>query len=210
VVAVCAAEGCEWTDFYVESNMVLLDFEEEKLVRWETIEPIEIGRECSRPLFAKEWNPNTGRYEDDPFPRETCVPVFGFPDPPYCTSIRRHWLPGAGEVTSDAIIPSKRFIPTGPRWVFDPSAGYPEPDTSCKSEGQAAEGHDEAGDMRYVARDYVSFWIEPHTRPLDAERVSLDRGQPLKILRRRCQWCRVEDDLGTIGWIACVFLDASK
>jgi hypothetical protein len=88
--AICAAPGedCEWKDFYVVANMVLLDFEEEKLVRWEMVEPIEIGWECSRPLFAKKWNPTTGRFEDDPFPDEKCGPVFGFPDPPTCTSIR--------------------------------------------------------------------------------------------------------------------------
>ncbi len=110
----------------------------------------------------------------------------------------------------EAISTFRAFIPTGPQWVFDPSVGHPEPDTSCESERTTSEGRAEAGDTRYVARNYVSLWIEPHTASLDAERVSVDRGQPLKILGRRCQWCRVEDDAGAIGWVACVFLDASK
>ncbi len=64
--------------------------------------------------------------------------------------------------------------------------------------------------MRYVARNYVNFWVEPHTASLDRERVSVGRGEPLKILGETCGWCRVEDVVGTIGWVACAFLDASK
>ena len=108
----------------------------------------------------------------------------------------------------EAISTFRAFIPTGPQWVFDPSVGHPEPDTSCESERTAAEGR--VGHMRYVARNYVSLWIEPHTASLDAERVMVDRGQPLKMLGRRCQWCRVEDDAGTIGWVACVFLASER
>jgi hypothetical protein len=76
-------------NFFIK-QAVLLDFEEEKLVRWETLEEIEFGLECSRPLFAKKWNTTTGRYEDDPFPQKECRPqmVITFPDPPTCTSIR--------------------------------------------------------------------------------------------------------------------------
>ena len=100
-------------------------------------------------------------------------------------------------------------IPTGPQWVFDPSVGRPEPETSCKSERKSAEGRVEAGDTRYVARNYVSLWLEPTPSSNEGWRILVNRGQPLKILGRRCQWCRVEDNVGTKGWVACVFLEAN-
>jgi hypothetical protein len=197
-----ALPGVPWDLVYVTRKPVLLDFEEEKLVRWETIEPTESGWECSRPLFAKRFNQTTGQYEDDPFPQEECGPVvIAFPDPPTCTLIRNPWLRGQSEVRSDAI------IPTGPQWVFDPSTGHPEPETSCKSERASAEARAEASDTRYVARNYVSLWLEP-TASSNEERISVNRGQPLKILARRCGWCRVEDNDGTKGWVGCEFLES--
>jgi len=163
-----------WADGWW-TKPVLLDFEDEKLVRWEKI--VRYTQRMRRPT--------------DPL---------GTPRPEALDETKRLRL-------CNSIIPTNTPVPNGPEWIFDPSVGHPEPDTSCKSERTAAEGRVEAGDMRHAART-ASLWIEPHTASSDAERVSVDRGQPLRILGTRCGWCRVEDDVGTIGWIACVFLDA--
>jgi hypothetical protein len=90
VAAICAAEGCDWIDGYVTRKPVLLDFKDEKLVRWDMIEPIVTGRNCTVPLYPKKtWNATLGVWEEDPFPAEECSQVHeALPDPPTCASIR--------------------------------------------------------------------------------------------------------------------------
>jgi len=63
----------------------------------------------------------------------------------------------------------------------------------------------EPGDHLYVARNYVSFWLEHPTS--SARKASVDPGQRMTLLGQQCQWCHVEDDFGTPGWIACVLLE---
>jgi hypothetical protein len=82
-----------------------------------------------------------------------------------------------------------------------------EPPTPCKLERTTAEGRVEVGDTSYVARNYVSLRLEPTTSS-NEERISVNCGQPLKILGKRGGWCHVEDNVGTIGWVGCVFLES--
>ena len=85
-----ALPGVPWDLAYVTRKPVLLDFEDEKLVRWEMIEAIVTGWDCEEPLFPeKTWNATLGVWEEDPFPAEEYGPVHeAFPDPPTCASIR--------------------------------------------------------------------------------------------------------------------------
>jgi hypothetical protein len=174
-----------WYYSFFSRKAVLLDFTAEKVISWERIE--------SPTKWAWYLAPDGGG--------SAVEEERAFPDPPTCTSIRKPSLSGQSEVKSDAI------IPTGPQWVFDPSVGRPEPDTSCESEQTTAEGRVGVGDTRYVARNYVSLWLEP-TASSNEERIPVNRGQPLKILARRCGWCRVEDNVGTKGWVGCAFLES--
>jgi hypothetical protein len=175
------SEWCyEEADFgYIRSGAVLLHFEEEKLVRWENV-----ARWTTRD--------STWSHEEN---------ILGIVRRPMAGEKRYLWC--------DSILPTYEDTPAGPQWVYDRSTGHSEPETSCKSEQASAEARAEASGTRYVARDYVSLWLEPAASSREA-RMSLNRGQPLKVLARRCQWCRVEDDAGMRGWVPCVFLDRDE
>jgi len=196
IPATALLPGYTWDAWYFVRNSVFLDFEEEKLVRWEAIEPnMTFCSSDSGPAFpltsdnAAHWMSSgiAGSYQSVPCPSRR--------DPPTCVPDYGPRIPGRGG------------IPKGPQWVFDPSTGHPEPDTSCEPERPTAEGRVEASDTRYVAKNYVSLWLDP-TASSNEERISVNRGQPLKILGRRCGWCRVEDNVGTKGWVGCVFLES--
>lgn len=172
---------------YIRSGNVLLHFEENKLVRWQNV------------VRWTTWEHSGSQSHFEAHPPGLNL---GEHPGPHSLMHRRYlWC--------DSILYTSEVTPAGPQWVFDPSTGHPEPETSCKSERASAEARAEASDTRYVARNYVSLWLEPTASSKYAE-MSLDRGQPLEILRQRCQWCRVEDDVGTRGWVGCVFLNHDK
>ena len=101
------------------------------------------------------------------------------------------------------------IILAGPQWVFNPSLGYSEPETSCEPSRASTNANAAASSTRFVARNYVSLWLEPSASSKEA-RMSLDHAQQVEILAKRCQWCRVEVDPTTKGWVACVFLDLDE
>jgi len=70
--------GCPWHAPYIWRSLVLLDFEEEKLTRWEVVGPVR----------TTEWTLPTPQEPSRPMSSVTC-----FPDPPTCTSVRelREW-----------------------------------------------------------------------------------------------------------------------
>jgi hypothetical protein len=153
--------GCPWNHFYVMRSMVLLDFEGEKLIRWEVVKPIMV-----------EWGTHPSVYPTNPGARPgdpdyivfqgPTGGVMCFPDPPTCKSVREK----GGTVDSVKV-----------------------------------------GDTTYVRANQVNLWSEPTT---SSEKIFLEPGRRLKIIDKRAQWCRVEDDSGIDGWTSCVFLTASE
>ena len=70
--------GCPWHSPYIWRSVVLLDFDEEKLVRWELVGPVR----------TTEWTLSTLHEPSRPMSSVTC-----FAEPPTCTSVRelRAW-----------------------------------------------------------------------------------------------------------------------
>jgi hypothetical protein len=99
-------------------------------------------------------------------------------------------------------------VPGDPLYnVFDAGEYVAGKESNCESELAHKEQRIKAGDTCHVARN-VTLWLDPTAS--SKRRESLDRGQRMTILGRRCQWCHVEDDLGRKGWVACVFLDPGE
>jgi hypothetical protein len=198
--------GVTWDAWYLVRNSVFLYFVADKLVSWEAIEPIM--EEYETPIHTHRQMSDGTVVWGPPFPKEPLSPPGFWQDYDWEADDYRVQLgPSVGDPPTCGSLGGPPIIPTGLQWVSDPSTGHPEPETSCESERESAEGRVEVGDMRYVARNSVSLWLEP-TASSNEERISVNRGQPLKILARRCGWCRVEDNVGTKGWVGCVFLES--
>ena len=110
------------------------------------------------------------------------------------------------------------FDKQDPDYAFDPGLPSPYPydtggvtyrnpyEPACEWDRASAEGVVKIGGYLYVARDYVSFWMEPTAS--SENKVSVARGQRMTLLGKRCGWCHLEDEFGATGWISCVFLNA--
>jgi hypothetical protein len=82
-----ALTGCPWNHFYVMRSMVLLDFEEEKLIRWEVVKPIMVEWGTHPSVYPT----NRGARPGDPDYIVFQHPAGGvmcFTDPPTCKSVR--------------------------------------------------------------------------------------------------------------------------
>ena len=111
-----------------------------------------------------------------------------------------------------------RWKEIGPVWGGDPNdydpIAFPDPPVcsavSPSSYGVSKPVLPEVGHTGYVARNQVPLWSAPMTSSEASERRAfLDRDQPVKLIEEKDQWCHVEDDAGSDGWIRCVFLTAS-
>ena len=65
----------------------------------------------------------------------------------------------------------------------------------------------EVGDTVYTRANQVGLWSEPST---SSEKILLERGHRVKIIDKQGNWCHVEDDADTEGWVSCVFLASEK
>jgi hypothetical protein len=84
-VPLTAFVGCPWNAFYVERSMVLLDFEREKLIRWEVVGPITV--EGEPPHYRTRLGATPGDLDYFIFEGDTSGTMC-FPDPPTCKSVR--------------------------------------------------------------------------------------------------------------------------
>ena len=169
--------GSRWSDAYFRRSEVALHFEEGRLVRWD------------KRLTTRYWNPR-----QDGIPLRYCWSG----DPNHCIDNYNYGELDFFEKSLYSSVPEK--APGTGEWA------YPSGPPACEWERATAEGVVKIGDYLYVARDYVSFWMEPTAS--SENKVSVARGQRMTLLGKRRGWCHLEDEFGTTGWITCVFLNA--
>ena len=100
-----------------------------------------------------------------------------------------------------------RLVDWGPPMRFE-HAYYELTFSTCEEVEKSRTFLPRMGETGYVTRNLAALWSAPTTS--SERKAFLDRDQRVKFLERKDQWCHVEDDSGSDGWISCVFLTASE